>query len=226
MTRNRVLVVRVPQLVEDAAEYAEYIRKCLHEGILILGSDVQYSIEEFPQLGAVEIVDPPVPDSCADQKPRRKRSKPAPPETPNAVELAALPPRPAAVTFVEGLHSAADASAAQRLPMSEGEIVTSYKQAANPAEQIDTLTELNNCSRELILEVLRSAGVLQDEHIVRKRRKGSQPHFDRDVARQLYEEGLSDEEIAAKLEVSDYTIRRWRSEDGLYRKKRRAKDEA
>lgn len=57
MTWNRVLIVRVPRPVEDVEKYTEYIRRGLQDGVLILGADVQYSIEKFPPLGAVEVVE-------------------------------------------------------------------------------------------------------------------------------------------------------------------------
>lgn len=220
VTANRVLVVRLPASTvscNELTDISEYIGRALVDGVLVLGESVKLELVELPPLGAVEVI---MESESDTRPPKPKRAKRAAPDAPPAeVPVIPSPPRPSVVKFVEGLNAPADPTAGQRLPMSEGEIVASYKQAANPANQIDTLAELNNCSRELILEVLRSAGVLQDEHIVRKRRKGSQPHFDRDVARQLYDEGLSDEEIAANLKVSAHTIRRWRSANGLYRKK-------
>ena len=44
------------------------------------------------------------------------------------------------------------------LPMSKGEIVASYRQAAKPAAQITVLADLNACSKERIEEILREAG--------------------------------------------------------------------
>lgn len=51
------------------------------------------------------------------------------------------------------------ASAKRTLPMSAGEIVRSYKQAAKPEEQIGILAELNACSVDEIREILLQLGV-------------------------------------------------------------------
>ena len=51
------------------------------------------------------------------------------------------------------------ASAKRTLPMSAGEIVRSYKQAAKPEEQISILAELNACSVDEIREILLQLGV-------------------------------------------------------------------
>ncbi|MDY5804757.1 MAG: hypothetical protein SPJ87_02460, partial [Oscillospiraceae bacterium] len=59
------------------------------------------------------------------------------------------------------LRSPPARSAAPRshaLPMSESEIVASYRQAAKPAAQITVLADLNVCSKERIEEILREAG--------------------------------------------------------------------
>lgn len=51
------------------------------------------------------------------------------------------------------------ASAKRTLPMSAGEIVRSYKQAAKPEEQIGILAELNACTVDEIREILLQFGV-------------------------------------------------------------------
>lgn len=51
------------------------------------------------------------------------------------------------------------ASAKRTLPMSAGEIVRSYKQAAKPEEQIGILAELNACTVDEIREILLQLGV-------------------------------------------------------------------
>lgn len=73
---TNVLVVRVPRAIDDIDICLEHIRRGLHDGILILGADVSYTVEKFPPLGNVKVeqaADPerslspeqekPVPDS-------------------------------------------------------------------------------------------------------------------------------------------------------------------
>ena len=57
MTESTVLVVRVPRPIEDADACIEHIKRGLRDGILVLGADVKYSVETFPPLGAVEVVE-------------------------------------------------------------------------------------------------------------------------------------------------------------------------
>ena len=57
MTGSTVLVVRVPRPIEDADACIEHIKRGLRDGILVLGADVKYSVETFPPLGAVEVVE-------------------------------------------------------------------------------------------------------------------------------------------------------------------------
>lgn len=71
---------------------------------------------------------------------------------------AQAPAKPAPILRSPPVRSAAPRSHA--LPMSEGEIVASYRQAAKPAAQITVLADLNACSKERIEEILREAGEL------------------------------------------------------------------
>lgn len=167
MTGSTVLVVRVPRPIEDADACIEHIKRGLRDGILVLGADVKYSVETFPPLGAVEVVEGnavpvviggsrptpaggggglvvggrvvrSVPDSGTAPEPERAESPAEPSKQPNA------PDKP-----TPSFHS---------LPMSEGEIVASYRQAAKPAAQIKVLADLNVCSKEHIEDILREAG--------------------------------------------------------------------
>lgn len=180
MTGSTVLVVRVPRPIEDADACIEHIKRGLRDGILVLGADVKYSVETFPPLGAVEVVagdavpvviggsSPPpaggggglvvggrvvrsVPDSGTAPEPERAE---VPSETPKPQPDA--PAKPAPILRSPPVRSAAPRSHA--LPMSEGEIVASYRQAAKPAAQITVLADLNACSKEHIEEILREAG--------------------------------------------------------------------
>lgn len=180
MTGSTVLVVRVPRPIEDADACIEHIKRGLRDGILVLGADVKYSVETFPPLGAVEVdagnavpvviggsrptpaggggglvvgghVVRSVPDSGTAPEPERAE---VPSETPKPQPDA--PAKPAPILRSPPVRSAAPRSHA--LPMSEGEIVASYRQAAKPAAQITVLADLNACSKERIEEILREAG--------------------------------------------------------------------
>lgn len=179
MTGSTVLVVRVPRPIEDADACIEHIKRGLRDGILVLGADVKYSVETFPPLGAVEVVAGDavpvviggsrptpaggggglvvggrvvrsVPDSGTAPKPERAEAPAEAPKQPNA------PDKPTPIPRSPLVRSAAPRSHA--LPMSEGEIVASYRQAAKPAAQITVLADLNACSKERIEEILREAG--------------------------------------------------------------------
>ena len=113
MTGSKVLVVKLPELhadVKTLEAFRAYVCDALGAGALVLPLGTTYAVEDFPALGAVEVV----------------------------------------------AGSAAPRSHA--LPMSEGEIVLSYRQAAKPKAQITVLADLNACSKECIEEILREAG--------------------------------------------------------------------
>lgn len=179
MTGSTVLVVRVPRPIEDADACIEHIKRGLRDGILVLGADVKYSVETFPPLGAVEVVEGDavpvviggsrptpagggggpvvagrvvhsVPDSGTAPESERAEAPAEAPKQPNA------PDKPTPILRSPPARSAAPRSHA--LPMSEGEIVASYRQAAKPADQIKVLADLNVCSKAHIEDILREAG--------------------------------------------------------------------
>ena len=182
MTANRVLVVRVPAgwaRAEDLPELAEYVGNAIVDGVLVLGESVRLELMELPPLGAVEVdagnavpvviggsrptpegggggmvvggrVVRSVPDSGTAPEPEREE---APAETPKQQDT---PVKPTPILRSPSVRSAAARS--YTLPMSESEIVASYRQAAKPAAQITVLADLNACSKERIEEILREAG--------------------------------------------------------------------
>ena len=91
-----------------------------------------------------------VPDSGTAPEPERAESPAETPKQPNA------PDKPTPILRSPPARNAAPRSHA--LPMSESEIVASYRQAAKPAAQITVLADLNACSKERIEEILREAG--------------------------------------------------------------------
>lgn len=182
MTGSKVLIVKLPELHADVKmleAFRAYVCDALGAGALVLPLGTTYAVEDFPALGAVEVVagnvvpvviggSRPTPageggglvvggrvvrsvlDSGTESEPKRAESPAETPKQPNA------PAKPAPILRSPPLRSAAPRS--HVLPMSEGEIVASYRQAAKPAAQITVLADLNACSKERIEDILREAG--------------------------------------------------------------------
>lgn len=182
MTWSRVLIVKLPELHADVKQleaFRAYVCDALGAGTLVLPLGTTYAVEDFPALGAVEVgegnavpvviggsrptpaggggglvvgghVVRSVPDSGTAPEPERAEASAEAPKQPNA------PDKPTPILRSPPVRSNAPRSHA--LPMSEGEIVASYRQAAKPAAQITVLADLNACSKERIEEILREAG--------------------------------------------------------------------
>lgn len=183
MTGSKVLIVKLPELHADVKAleaFRAYVCDALGAGTLVLPLGATYAVEDFPALGAVEVlagdavpvviggsrptpaggggglvvggrVVRSVPDSGTAPEPERAE---APSETPKPQPNA--PDKPTPILRSPPARSAAPRSHA--LPMTESEIVASYRQAAKPAAQITVLADLNACSKERIEEILRKAG--------------------------------------------------------------------
>ena len=186
MTGSKVLIVKLPVLQTDVKAleaFRAYVCDALGAGALVLPGGTTYAVEDFPALGAVEVVAGDavpvviggpvvggrvvrsVPDSGAAPEPERAESPAETPKQPNA------PDKPTPILRSPPARSAAPRSHA--LPMSESEIVASYRQAAKPAAQITVLADLNVCSKERIEEILREAGEpLPKKHGRQKRTEG------------------------------------------------------
>ena len=197
MTGSKVLIVKLPELHADVKAleaFRAYVCDALGAGALVLPLGITYAVEDFPALGAVEVVAGnalpvviggsrptpaggggglvvggrvvrSVPDSGTAPKPERAEAPAEAPKQPNA------PDKPTPILRSPLVRSAAPRSHA--LPMSEGEIVASYRQAAKPAAQITVLADLNACSKERIEEILREAGEpLPKKHGRQKRTEG------------------------------------------------------
>ncbi len=171
MTGSKVLIVKLPELHADVKAleaFRAYVCDALGAGALVLPLGTTYAVEEFPALGAVEVVAGDavpvviggpvvggrvvrsVPDSGTAPEPEREETPAETPKQPNA------PDKPTPILRSPPARRAAPRSPA--LPMSAGEIVASYRQAAKPAAQITVLADLNACSKERIEEILREAG--------------------------------------------------------------------
>lgn len=104
---------------------------------------------------------------------------------------------------------------ARKYPMTVEKIVTSYRQAKNQQTQIGVLADLNVCTRKEIKELLTEAGALQQPPPESK--AGRPVTFDTEKARRLWDEGLTDAEIAARLEIPTVRFAKWRQRVGLLR---------
>jgi len=182
MTGSKVLIVKLPELHADVKQleaFRAYVCDALGAGALVLPLGTTYAVEEFPALGAVEVVAGDavpvviggprptpaggggglvvggrvvrsVPDSGTAPEPEQAEAPAEAPKQPNA------PDKPTPILKSPPARSGSPHSPA--LPMSKGEIVASYRQAAKPAAQITVLADLNACSKERIEEILREAG--------------------------------------------------------------------
>lgn len=182
MTGSKVLIVKLPELHADVKQleaFRAYVCDALGAGALVLPLGTAYAVEEFPALGAVEVVAGDavpvviggprptpaggggglvvggrvvrsVPDSGTAPEPEQAEAPAEAPKQPNA------PDKPTPILKSPPARSGSPHSPA--LPMSKGEIVASYRQAAKPAAQITVLADLNACSKERIEEILREAG--------------------------------------------------------------------
>ena len=72
MTGSKVLIVKLPELHADVKAleaFRAYVCDALGAGALVLPLGTTYAVEEFPALGAVEVVAEPVPDLGKTSKP-------------------------------------------------------------------------------------------------------------------------------------------------------------
>ena len=103
--------------------------------------------------------------------------------------------------------------AERKLPMGAKEIVASYRTARNPKAQIGVLADLNGCSEKEIEEVLVQLGALKPAE--RKKPNPRKINVDGDAARELLEQGMTDEEATAALGIGTHKFAEWQREEGL-----------
>ena len=90
MTGSKVLIVKLPELhvdVKALEAFRAYVCDALGAGTLVLPGGTTYAVEEFPALGAVEVVAEPVPESG-------KTAKPPLPDIPAAEGVSRPEPKP------------------------------------------------------------------------------------------------------------------------------------
>lgn len=103
--------------------------------------------------------------------------------------------------------------AERKLPMGAKEIVASYRTARNPKAQIGVLADLNGCSQKEIEEVLIQLGAMKPTE--RKKPNPRKIDVDAAAARELLEQGMTDEEAASALGVGTHKFAEWRREEGI-----------
>lgn len=147
MTERKVLILELPEAAtqDELESMQRYTLRGLGEGCLVLRSGTTLRVEALPVLGAVEV-------RGAARSLREKEVVQKPPERPLST-LAGFKPIPVEPTASQS------ASKPWGLPMTAGEIVSSFRQAAKPLEQIKILADLNACSEARIREVLTAEGV-------------------------------------------------------------------
>lgn len=97
--------------------------------------------------------------------------------------------------------------------MSDSEILKMYQQSKDPKKQVRILAELNGVPLCIMEKKLKGFGVYQGSD--------QEPLFDAGEAFRLFEEGLSDKEIAARLHIRLQTFCEWRRQQGLVRPHKR-----
>lgn len=101
--------------------------------------------------------------------------------------------------------------------MTDEEIVRHYRQAKDQKGSIQILADLNATGNDEIRAVLEKAGEIQPAEPNSEKEK--QPtrgrQFNEQLARQLYERGLIDKDIADQVGVAHCTIFQWRKKNDL-----------
>lgn len=108
-----VLAIRTPRAIEDIEACMAHVRQGLREGVLILGADIQYSVEQFPPLGYAAVE-----DARGEIVFDLRRGELREPE--DEAEAAEEPPRGGGA---EDAPLPAEAPAAPSVPMDKPEIV-------------------------------------------------------------------------------------------------------
>lgn len=138
MTGGKVLIVKLPELHADVKAleaFRAYVCDALGAGALVLPLGTTYAVEEFPALGAVEVVAKNVPESGKTEKPlpdipaaegvSRPEPKPVePPERPPAEAVSV--PKPTEI----------------KLPVSVGQATPRFA-GRSSSEKADIFARLN-----------------------------------------------------------------------------------
>lgn len=164
-----VLVVTLPQGllphgVDQLEEMRDYVIDSIRKSVLVLGIGTELEMKPLPELSGVLVQDadgrlvaaaPVVPESDTDAAAEAEDMPPSNEQEPPTLE----PPRVLREHDLDRATAVSTKRGGWELPMTPGEIVTSYRQAANPVAQLRVLADLNVCSKDDIIEVLTAQGV-------------------------------------------------------------------
>lgn len=176
-----VLVVTLPQGllphgVDQLEEMRDYVIDSIRKSVLVLGIGTELEMKPLPELSGVLVQDadgplvaaaPVVPESDTDATAEAEDMPPSNEQEPPTLE----PPRVLREHDLDRATAVSTKRGGRELPMTPGEIVTSYRQAANPVAQLRVLADLNVCSKDDIIEVLAAQGVEVKKKAGRPRKK-------------------------------------------------------
>lgn len=168
-----VLVVTVPRGVfphtaKELEAMRDYVCESIMKGVLVLGVGAEFELEKFPELDDVQVR---TADGahCTAEMVVSESDTAAPPEDEQKQDQEQPP-----VLREHNLKQPTkqpQKKKGRELLMTPGEIVTSYRQAANPVAQLRVLADLNVCSKDDIIEVLAAQGVEVKKKAGRSRKK-------------------------------------------------------
>lgn len=176
-----VLVVTLPQGllphgVDQLEEMRDYVIDSIRKSVLVLGIGTELEMKPLPELSGVLVQDadgrlvaaaPVVPESDTDAAAEAKDMPPSNEQEPPTLE----PPRVLREHDLDRTTAVSTKRGGRELPMTPGEIVASYRQAANKNNQLRVLADLNVCSKDDIIEVLAAQGVEVKKKAGRSRKK-------------------------------------------------------
>ena len=170
-----VLVVTVPRGVfphtaKELEAMRDYVCESIMKGVLVLGVGTEFEFEKFPESDDVQVQTADR-AHCTAEMVVSESDTAAPPEDEQKQEQEQEQP---SVLREHNLKQPAKQSQKKKgreLLMTPGEIVASYRQAANKNNQIGVLADLNVCSKDDIIEVLAAQGVEVKKKAGRPRKK-------------------------------------------------------
>lgn len=176
-----VLVVTLPQGllphgVDQLEEMRDYVIDSIRKSVLVLGIGTELEMKPLPELSGVLVQDadgrlvaaaPVVPESDTDAAAEAEDMPPSNEQEPPTLE----PPRVLREHDLDRATAVSTKRGGRELPMTPGEIVASYRQAANKNNQLRVLADLNVCSKDDIIEVLAAQGVEVKKKAGRPRKK-------------------------------------------------------
>lgn len=160
-----VLVVMVPRGVfphtaKELEAMRDYVYESIMKGVLVLGVGTEFELEKFPELDDVQVQ---TADGahCTAEMVVSESGTAAPPEDEQKQEQEQEQEQPPVLREhnLKQPTKQPPKKKERELLMTPGEIVTSYRQAANPVAQLRVLADLNVCSKDDIIEVLAAQGV-------------------------------------------------------------------